>query len=164
MYEIDPIASSKTRKPQNVLGGEICAWGEGMDSGNLIFLAFTRGMAVAERLWSPARVNLAGVFRIRSLRYRCLAIRRGLMQNTGPLEVDYCAERSAAAVKTVEYHDYKQVAAAVSSPKSSFTLFGISVPSEPLAVAILGLILIIGIAIFTLEFIKHRSRHHENVQ
>eukprot|EP00727_Mastigamoeba_balamuthi_P003157 m51a1_g12839 hypothetical protein (555) ;mRNA; r:35-3158 len=59
----------------------------------ILNLALQRGLAVAERLWSVAELNSTQHFVLRSMRFRCYALRRGLFQTMGPLDTDFCDTR-----------------------------------------------------------------------
>jgi hexosaminidase len=104
LYNFDPVtaavAANATRSDAErlILGGELASWGESVDVANNDVRDFTRGVAVAERLWSPAALindSRAAVARLAS--WRCKARRAGLMPgDTGPSFCDVPHELSAS--------------------------------------------------------------------
>lgn len=69
----------------HVLGGTACAWGEYIDAVNSINRVWPRAAAVAERLWSPARVADQGDAAERLAALRCRMLSRGIAaQSIGP--------------------------------------------------------------------------------
>eukprot|EP01112_Ceratiomyxa_fruticulosa_P009797 TRINITY_DN2571_c0_g1_i1.p1 TRINITY_DN2571_c0_g1~~TRINITY_DN2571_c0_g1_i1.p1 ORF type:complete len:599 (-),score=91.60 TRINITY_DN2571_c0_g1_i1:147-1943(-) len=73
----------------HVLGGEGSAWGENMDTATIDDRIWTRGGAIAERLWSAREVNDTIQASVRLSAFRCKLVRRGIM--SGPITVDFCA-------------------------------------------------------------------------
>eukprot|EP00054_Salpingoeca_dolichothecata_P038179 m.13108 g.13108 ORF g.13108 m.13108 type:complete len:512 (+) comp8292_c0_seq1:34-1569(+) len=60
-YKVDPIVEGMSEaQKQLVLGGEVCMWGEGVNSKNFDGRTWDRTAAVAERLWSPEGTTAAG--------------------------------------------------------------------------------------------------------
>jgi len=61
-----------------VLGGEVCMWGETVDTSDVYNTVWPRAAAAAERLWSARNVNdtVAALPRLES--FRCLLNRRGI--------------------------------------------------------------------------------------
>lgn len=58
-----------------VIGGEVCMWGEYVDGTNLLSRLWPRASAVAERLWSPAQITSdtdSAAFRLDQQRCRML--------------------------------------------------------------------------------------------
>jgi len=70
-----------------VLGGEACLWAERIDETNLEPMAWPRGSAVAERLWSPANIDTTDVA-TRIDEQHCRLRRRGI--NASPIGPGYC--------------------------------------------------------------------------
>jgi hexosaminidase len=61
-----------------VLGGEVCMWGETVDTSDVQQTIWPRAAAAAERLWSPASSNIPAEFLPRLESFRCLLNRRGI--------------------------------------------------------------------------------------
>ena len=61
-----------------LLGGEVSAWGECIDPGNFDAMAWPKGSAVAERLWSPAAQADPTEAWPRLVAHRCRMKRRGV--------------------------------------------------------------------------------------
>lgn len=79
-YECDPrnFNGTETEKDQ-VIGGEVCMWGEYVDGTNLLSRLWPRASAVAERLWSPAEITSdtdSASFRLDE--HRCRMLKRGI--------------------------------------------------------------------------------------
>ncbi|KAL6069951.1 Beta-hexosaminidase [Balamuthia mandrillaris] len=60
-----------------VLGGEVCMWGETVDTSDIFQTIWPRAAAAAERLWSPSSQNDTTEFLPRLERFRCLLNERG---------------------------------------------------------------------------------------
>ncbi|KJE93970.1 beta-hexosaminidase subunit beta [Capsaspora owczarzaki ATCC 30864] len=61
-----------------VLGGEVCMWGETVDTSDIFNTVWPRAAAAAERLWSDRQVNSTNLFEPRLLNFRCLLNLRGV--------------------------------------------------------------------------------------
>jgi len=61
-----------------VLGGEVCMWGETVDTSDLMSTVWPRAAAAAERLWSSQDVNDTTAALPRLEAFRCLLNRRGI--------------------------------------------------------------------------------------
>jgi hexosaminidase len=68
-----------------VLGGEVCEWGETVDTSDLFNTVWPRSAAAAERLWSPADLIDLDAALIRLERFRCLLNSRGI--DSAPVQV-----------------------------------------------------------------------------
>ncbi|KAH3731646.1 Beta-hexosaminidase subunit alpha [Pelomyxa schiedti] len=89
MYNNEPIVNMTEEEASLVLGGEAPTWGESVDVLSWDQRGLTRSPAVAERLWSAASVTDRNWFEVRTDRFRCLAVRRGISK-AGPLYSEYC--------------------------------------------------------------------------
>jgi len=61
-----------------VLGGEVCMWGETVDTSDMFNTVWPRAAAAAERLWSAQGVNDTNAALPRLEAFRCLLNRRGV--------------------------------------------------------------------------------------
>ena len=78
-YLHDPFDGLSGIELENVLGGEVDMWGEGVDETNFEPRVFPGASAVAERLWSPAdRSGSTVEAEPRLDGFRCLLVRRGI--------------------------------------------------------------------------------------
>lgn len=60
MYAVDPLQGLNASQASQVMGGQACMWGEGVNAADLDAYAVTKAAAVAERLWSdPALTSSA---------------------------------------------------------------------------------------------------------
>jgi hexosaminidase len=62
MYSHDPVADLTAEEAKQVLGGEVAAWSETIDSANFDSLVWPRASAAGEVLWS-GRQDAAGQYR-----------------------------------------------------------------------------------------------------
>ena len=119
LYGFDPSSAAikAGADPSSVarlmLGGELASWGESVDEANMDSRVWSRGVAVAERLWSPAALTvdpLDAVARLAS--WRCKARRIGLnVGDTGPSWCDlHEPQRDAAPSNTAESPTWLRVA------------------------------------------------------
>lgn len=94
LYSVDPeaLAIANGVSPADaarlILGGEAASWGESVDAANALVRAFTRGVAIAERLWSSAQFNDSSDAVLRLSSWRCKALRAGI--EAGAVFPDYC--------------------------------------------------------------------------
>ena len=83
----------------NIIGGEACLWGEGIDRGNFFTSAWPDLTAVAERLWSPkvpqGGLDLLDGDRRRLRVHRCRLASRGLP--LAPMSAVYVPDASHAS-------------------------------------------------------------------
>ena len=78
-YANEPFESITDPKQQAlVLGGEVCMWGETVDSSDIFATIWPRAAAAAERLWSPADLTDTDAALLRLERFRCLLNTRGI--------------------------------------------------------------------------------------
>jgi len=90
-YLNEPYAGLDNLTPEQlslIVGAEANCWGENVDRATLDDRIWSRGGAVAERLWSPANITDLIEAAIRLSTFRCKLARRGVM--SGPTTVDYC--------------------------------------------------------------------------
>lgn len=94
LYSVDPeaLAIANGVSPADaarlILGGEAASWGESVDTTNALVRAFTRGVAVGERLWSSAQFNDSSAAVLRLSSWRCKALRANV--DAGSVFPDYC--------------------------------------------------------------------------
>jgi len=95
-YLNDPYVNiTSTDQQELILGGEVCMWGESIDSSNIFAVVWPRTAAAAERLWSyqVASEDSAVEAAFRRLRdFRCLLAERGIdagpLNSPGPFQPD----------------------------------------------------------------------------
>jgi len=90
MYANDPVEGLSEKEAARVLGGEAALWGESVDASNFDAMGIGRLGAFAERFWSPSTVTDPKNFEVRSQRFRCLNVKRGIAPGAGPLSSDFC--------------------------------------------------------------------------
>eukprot|EP00026_Physarum_polycephalum_P021002 Phypoly_transcript_23963.p1 GENE.Phypoly_transcript_23963~~Phypoly_transcript_23963.p1 ORF type:complete len:101 (+),score=15.29 Phypoly_transcript_23963:189-491(+) len=61
-----------------ILGGEVCMWGETVDTSDIQQTIWPRAAAAAERLWSNMAMNQTAEFLPRLENFRCLLNKRGI--------------------------------------------------------------------------------------
>ncbi len=79
-YDNEPMAAVDPAHPEQaelILGGEVCMWGETVDTSNVLFTIWPKAAAGAERLWSPQSVTDHTDFLYRLQRFHCLLHSRG---------------------------------------------------------------------------------------
>ncbi|XP_020231932.1 beta-hexosaminidase 1 [Cajanus cajan] len=83
VYTAEPLEGINTASEQElVIGGEVCMWGETVDTSNVQQTIWPRAAAAAERLWSqrdstsPQNVTLTALPRFQN--FRCLLNKRGV--------------------------------------------------------------------------------------
>lgn len=102
MYNIDPVdlsvqeGANRADAERLIMGGEAASWGESVDEVNAVTRAFTRGVAIAERLWSSAKTNDSSLATPRLNSWRCKALRAGV--RAGSTFPGYC-DVSAPAIQ-----------------------------------------------------------------
>ena len=92
MYRVEPAASLSATEASQLVGGEMCMWGETVDASEIESTIWPRGGAVAEKLWSSRAVTeiLASSDRglrtvgVRLKKLRCYLISKGV--GAAPLE------------------------------------------------------------------------------
>jgi len=86
----EPTAGTNLTADQEalILGGEMSVWTESVDEVNFDERLWTRGPAVAERLWSGKQVNDYKLAAPRLEYFRCKLISRGVQ--SGPTIPSYC--------------------------------------------------------------------------
>jgi len=78
-YLNEPFAYiNDTNQQKLVLGGEVCMWGETVDTSDMLQTIWPRAGAAAERLWSARNVNSLVTALPRLESFRCLLNRRGI--------------------------------------------------------------------------------------
>ena len=90
--------ASQAAMEKLLLGGEMASWSESVDDANFAQRIFTRGVAVAERLWSPMSVNDTTEATPRLMSWRCKAKQRGI--KAGPTFPGYCSVVAAEPAPT----------------------------------------------------------------
>ncbi|GMI87075.1 beta-hexosaminidase 1 [Hibiscus trionum] len=81
VYYAEPLEGiSNVSKQELVIGGEVCMWGETVDTSNVQQTIWPRAAAAAERLWSTEEaLSAANLTVLHRLQYfRCLLNRRGV--------------------------------------------------------------------------------------
>ncbi len=80
-YNNEPAAAVDKDHPEQmnlILGGEVCMWGETVDTSNVLSTIWPRAAAAAERLWSPQYVTDMADAELRLERFHCLLHERGV--------------------------------------------------------------------------------------
>ncbi|XP_039023515.1 beta-hexosaminidase 1-like isoform X2 [Hibiscus syriacus] len=93
VYHAEPLEGiSNESKKELVIGGEVCMWGETVDTSNVQQTIWPRAAAAAERLWSTEKALSAGNDTIlhRLHYFRCLLNRRGVQAS--PVENYYARQ------------------------------------------------------------------------
>lgn len=99
MYAHDPTAGLTPEEAKLVIGGELAAWSETIDSTNLDSLLWPRASAAGEVLWSgrvdPAtgqnRTQMDAAPRLNEFRERMVA--RGV--GSSPVQMTFCTQGKA---------------------------------------------------------------------
>ena len=94
MYSYDPLFNISANAAHLVLGGEVHAWAEQIDSANLDRMVWPRASAAAEILWSGAKDPVTGenrsqveaAPRLSDMRERL--VKKGVMAE--PIQMAFC--------------------------------------------------------------------------
>ncbi|KAK9684152.1 hypothetical protein RND81_10G190100 [Saponaria officinalis] len=83
VYNAEPLKGiSNVTEQQMILGGEVCTWGERVDTSDIFQTIWPRAAAAAERLWSNREVissrNITQTILPRLQYFRCLLNMRGV--------------------------------------------------------------------------------------
>lgn len=89
-YTNQPYMDLTSEVEKGVLGGECSAYGQSIDEHNFYDVVFQRIGAIAERLWSSADVMNKDSHEVRGNYARCVGLRRGFLEGTGPLYHSIC--------------------------------------------------------------------------
>jgi len=94
VYLNDPYQNITEPKEQAlVLGGEVCQWGETVDTSDCLQTIWPRAAAAAERLWSAAEVNDLSLALPRLMWFRCLLNQRDIA--AAPVNNDFARSSPA---------------------------------------------------------------------
>jgi hexosaminidase len=88
MYAVEPYFNLTEVQQQQLLGGQACMWGEGINGGDFDAYAVTKAAAVAERLWSPQNVTDTTAAQPRLIEHVCRLNMRGI--NAEPIYPSFC--------------------------------------------------------------------------
>eukprot|EP01023_Acetabularia_acetabulum_P062840 TRINITY_DN780_c0_g2_i4.p1 TRINITY_DN780_c0_g2~~TRINITY_DN780_c0_g2_i4.p1 ORF type:complete len:765 (-),score=137.57 TRINITY_DN780_c0_g2_i4:365-2659(-) len=88
-YEVEPHDIDATPDQKKlIIGGETCLWGEYVDVTNFLSRAWPRACAVAERLWSAAKVRDVEAAGDRLVEHTCRMRARGFLAE--PIRPSFC--------------------------------------------------------------------------
>eukprot|EP01080_Neovahlkampfia_damariscottae_P007798 gene7798-12272_t len=137
MYEVEPFKIDNWTDDQKkqILGGEGCMWGEGVDDTQIDSVIWPRSAGFAERLWSPEEINSAKIAEKRYIHFRCHVLRKNGIK-AGPVRPDFCP-----------YVYEEELVKTVAETNPSDTLVAVSTSLGLFIVAIYaGLVTIVAIA------------------